>query len=137
MAYLSLDPVSVGIYTLLHVAGLTALATGGIGDDIPQGAAFPFVWYEVQERDIRGFGGGGFPEVELRVHAFSTYPGALEAQTIIQKVIQLLRDQVVTVAGYRQAGKIFYDETVSLPNSEVNGVKVYELVSLFRIYVEE
>ena len=41
------------------------------------------------------------------------------------------------MSGYRQAGLIFYDETVLLPDEELNGVKVKELVSSFRIYVEE
>ncbi len=137
MAYLALSPVSVGIYTLLNVAGLTALATGGVHDNLPQGRTLPAVWYEVLERDVRGFGTGGLPEVTLRVHTFSTYEGLKEAQAINQKVIQLLRDQVVTVSGYRQAGLIFYDETILLPDELLNGVKVKELVSNFRIYVEE
>lgn len=137
MAYLALGPVSVGVYTALNVAGLTALATGGISDDTAQATSLPFVWYEVSERDVRGLGTGGLPEVELRVHAFSSYQGMKEAQSINQKVIQLLRDQSITVSGYTQAGKVFYDETVALPNEMLNGVKVHELVSFFRIYVEE
>lgn len=137
MAYLALSPVAVGIYGLLNVVGLTALATGGIYDDVPQGVTFPFVFYEVDEHDMRGFGTGGLPEVSLRVHAYSTYEGSKEAQGIVQKVIQLLRDQSVTVSGYTQCGRIFYDDTVMLPDEIVNGVKCRELVAMFRIYVEE
>lgn len=137
MAYLSLDPVSAAIYTKLNVAALTALATGGISDDPAQGTALPFIWYEVRERDIRGFGTGGLPEVELRVHTYSQYQGLKEAQEINQKVIELLRDKSLTVSGYTQAGLIFYDETVPLRDEELNGVKTHELVSVFRIYVEE
>ena len=138
MAYLALSPVSVGIYTALNVAALTTLAPGGIVDDVAQGTSFPFVWYEVREsRDVRGFGTGGLPEIELRVHTFSQYEGMKEAQAINQKVIELLRDQAITVTGYDQAGLCFYDETVPLPDEELNGVKVKELVSFFRIYVEE
>jgi len=138
MAYLSLSPVSVGVRALLNVAGLTALVSTRIYDDVPQAPTFPFVWYEVREaRDVRGFGTGGLPEVELRVHSFSTYEGAYEVQTIGAKVIQLLRDQAVTVTGYTQAGLIFYDTTTLLPDEVINGVKVRELVSNFRIYVQE
>lgn len=138
MAYLSLSPVSVGVATLLNVAGLTALVGARIYDDVPQSPTFPFVWYEVREsRDMRGFGTGGFPEVELRVHAFSQYEGAKEAQSVIQKVIELLRDQPLTVTGYAHAGLVFYDETVLLPNELIAGVKCRELVAMFRIYVQE
>lgn len=136
MPYLALSPVSVAVYAALNVAGLTALAPGGVYADVPQPPVFPFVLFEVQERDVRGFGTGSLPEVALRVHAFSTYEGPYEAQTIIAKVIELLKDVALTVTGYAQCGRVFYDETVALPNEEINGVKCYELVAQFRIYVE-
>jgi hypothetical protein len=137
VAYLSLDPVSAAVYSTLNVAALTALAPGGVTDYPKQGTTFPFVWYEVREEEGRGFGMGGFPEVTLRVHAFSTYEGLKEAQSVIQKAIQLLKDQALTVTGYTQAGLVFYDETVSLPDQIINGVSCHELVASFRIYVEE
>lgn len=137
MAYLSLSPVSVALYSALNVAGMTALATGGIYDDVPQAVTFPFVFYEVQERDVRGFGTGGLPEVTLRVHAFSQSTTMAAAQSIIAKAIELLRDQALTVTGYTQAGRVFYDETVPLSDQIVNGVKCHELVASFRIYLEE
>lgn len=137
MAYLSLSPVSVGILTALNVAGLTALVGTRIYDDIPQAPVYPFVWYEVDETDVRGFGMVGLPEVEVRVHTFSTYEGMKEAQSITQKVIELLRDQHITVTGYQQAGRVFYDRTVSAQDELINGVKVREVVALFRVYVEE
>lgn len=137
MAYLSLAPVSAGIFTKLNVAGLTSLVTK-VASEIPQGQAFPYVWYDVRERDVRGFGMGGLPEVELRVHSFGdARTGVKPLQIINAKAIELLRDQAVTVAGYTQAGLIFYDDTILLTGEEINGVKVNELVSRFRIYVEE
>jgi len=136
-AYLSLSPVSVAIYATINVAAVTDLATGGVHDDIPQTPTFPFVWYEVSERDIRGFGTGGFPEVEIRVHVFSQFEGMAEAQSILKQVITLLRDATLTVTGYAQAGKVFYDETVLLPDEQIIGVKVHEAVAMFRAYVEE
>ncbi len=137
MAYLALSPVSVAVDNALNVAALTALATGGIYDGIPQAPSYPLVFFEVQEEDQRPFGGGGLPQVTLRVHAFSTHEGMKEAQTIIAKAIQLLRDVSLSVTGYAQAGKVFYDRTVALPNEVVRGVEVRELVAEFRIYVEE
>lgn len=137
MAYLALSPVSAAVYAVLNVAAVTNLATGGVVDDIPQKPSFPLVFIEVLERDIRGFGGGGFPEVELRVHVYTQAEGMKDGQAITQQVIALLRDATLTVSGYTQAGKVFYDETVPLPNEQIHGVKVQELVSTFRIYVEE
>lgn len=138
MAYLSLDPVSAAIYTLLNVSGLTSLvSTNGISDDIGQTVEFPFVCYEVSERDNRGFGSGELPEVQLRVHVYSTAEGQIEGQTITQKVIQLLKDQALTVTGYNHCGLIFYDETIYVGDELINGVKVKEWVAQFRVYLEK
>jgi hypothetical protein len=137
MADLALDPVSDAVYAALNVAALTALATGGISDDPAQGTTFPFVWYEVQEVPAGGFGTGALPEVTLRVHTYSRYEGMKEAQPIAKQIVALLRNQALTVAGYNHCGRVFYDGTFPAPNEELNGVKVHELVSLFRIYVEE
>lgn len=141
MAYLAASAVATGVYSLLNVAGLTALVGSRIYDGVPRAATFPFVWIEVfSEREMRGFGTSGLPEIELRVHAFSSVEaqrGMKEAQTIIQKVIELLRDKAVTVSGYTQCGRIFYDRTASAPDEVVEGVRVNELIAFFRIYVEE
>lgn len=138
MAVLSLGPVSESVFAVLSGdATLSALVNSRMYDDVPQASAFPFIWYEVRERENRGFGGGALPEIELRVHAFSTYQGQRESQLILDRVIVLLKDQPLTASGFTQAGRIFYDETVSLPDEEVNGVKSRETVSLFRIYMEQ
>ena len=135
---LSLGPVSVGVYTALNVSGLTALVSTRIYDDVPQAPTYPFVWYEASEpRDVRGMGTGGLPEVELRVHVFSTYQGTSEGQAITKKVIELLKDQLLTVSGYAQAGRVFYDSTQVFADQLIQGVKVREFVAQFRVYVEE
>jgi hypothetical protein len=134
---LALSPASVAVYAALNVTSLTALATGGIYDDLPQGVSFPCVLYEVDERETRGFGAGGLPEITLRVHVFSVYGGLKEAQDIAKEAIRLLKDQALTIAGYTQCGRVFYDETTALPDEEINGVKCHELVAQFRIYAEE
>lgn len=135
MAYSALEPVANAVIVLLNVAGLTNLAT--LTGDPAQGGSLPFVWPELSEREMRGFGTGSLPELELRVHTFSRYEGMKEAQQINAKVIELLRDKDLTITGWNHCGKIFYDETVLLPMEEVNGRKVCELVSMFRIYAEE
>lgn len=138
MAYLSLSPLSVALYTALNVAGMQALVGSRIYDDVPPAPTYPFVWFEVREaRDVRGFGTGGMPETLIRVHAFSTYRGEKEAQGIVAKAIELLRDQPLTVSGYEQAGRVFYDETIPLRDQEIEGVKVQEIVAVFRAYLKE
>jgi hypothetical protein len=139
-SYLALSPVSVGLYTILNVAALTALAPGGVGDDIAQSTGYPFVLYEVDEEDQGGFGSkagtvGAVHEVGLRVHVFSQFDGLSEAQGVLAKVIELLKDPF-SVTGYsswfiRREGK-----SVNLGDQIVAGQKVKELVQDFRLFVE-
>ena len=143
-SYSALSPVSAGVYTVLNVAALTALAPGGIGDDMGQrvlasdGSFATFVLYEVRETRQGGFGTkpglGTLPEIDLRVHVFSTFQGFSEAQAVMGKVIELLRDPPA-VTGYA-SWAIFHDETIPLADEIVAGVNVKELVALFRLYVE-
>lgn len=141
MAFSALSPVADAVFGLLQDAALLAVLTGGWHNDLPQAPTYPCGWIEVRERDVRGFGTGGLPEVALRTHIFArrggTRAGIAEAQEANRLTIGVLRDQAVTVTGYTQCGQIFYDETILLSDEEVNGVKVHEVVSMFRVYVEE
>lgn len=135
MASVASSPVAEAVYAKLNVSTLTSLAT--VTDDPKQALSFPFVWPEIfGERDLRGFGTGALPEIELRVHIFSTYEGARQGQTIAAEVVRLLKDQDLVVAGWRQAGQICYDDLIALPDELINGVKCREWVARFRIYVE-
>jgi hypothetical protein len=135
---LSLSHVAAAVYSTLNVAALQALVGGRIYDDIPQNPAFPCVWIEMfGENDRqRGFGGGALSELDVRVHVFSTATGSKEAQGIMAAVVGLLKDQSLTISGYAQCGQVFYDQTVSFPHELIAGVKVREIVSLFRVYTE-
>lgn len=137
-SYSALSPVSAGVYTALNVAGLTALAPGGVHDDLPQNTAFPCVLFDVDDYREGGFGTKPgvkqLSRIDLRVHVFSKFAGMSEAQSVMNKVLQLLAD-APTVSGY-SSWAIFHDETVNLGDQELAGVKVKELVALFRIYVE-
>ena len=46
-SYSALSPVSAGVYAALNVAGLIALAPGGICDDVAQATGYPFVLFDV------------------------------------------------------------------------------------------
>jgi len=137
-----LAPVADGVYAALALdATLQSLAPGGVFADVPADPAYPFIWIEVSETEQRGGfgtkpGQGALPEVELRVHVFQSDGGTIrDAQLVMERVIALLADPP-TVAGYTTCA-IFHDTTIALAAEELNGVKVHELVALFRLYVEE
>lgn len=135
----ALTPTLEAVFAALQDATLLAVLTGGLFGDVPEDPDYPFGWIEiVHEVDRRGFGTGGLPELQLRTHVFDAQKaGASTAQEGNRQIVALLKDAALTVSGYTQCGRVFYDDTVPLPNQELNGVKVFEIVSNFRIYAEE
>lgn len=136
MTYEALDAVSAAIYAALSAPAVTALATGGVSDDPAQGTAFPFVWFEVRMTNFGGLGGGELREVEVLTHTFTKGVGPRPAQQLDAKVQGQLTDQQLAIAGYEHCASVFYDDTVSVPVSELNGEKVHEVVSSFRLVVQ-
>lgn len=140
-SYTPLVPVSEAIYGVLVAdATLQALIPGGAQTDVPEDPTYPFLWIEILEQ--QQFGGFGtkpglhtLPELAVRFHAFSQFRGMAECHVIIARVLALMADPPV-VAGHG-SWAIFHDQTLPLPNQELNGVKVQEMVSMHRLYVEE
>lgn len=143
MAASALSPVSAAVFGVLSAdATLMAATVGGWHDTAfqPNQTTFPAALFTAQERDVRGFGTGGLPEVTLRTHVFTKATdrvGMRTAQEINRQAIALLKDAALTIAGYAQAGLVFFDETVGPFTTDINGVLCFELVSNFRIYAEE
>lgn len=141
--YSGLDAVSVGVYSALNVSPVTSLATGGLGDDIAQGTAFPFVLYEVHERPQFHMGSqpgrsGQLLEIELLVHVFAQDTATAGAMKTAQQVLDAVVGVLVsppTVTGF-SSWACFFDEAINLGDQLVAGIKVKELVGRFRLFVE-
>jgi hypothetical protein len=145
MANSALQPVSQAVFKVLNVPALTAPPPVGAGgrkvtDDpsVDSSADFPFVWYELaSETNVSSLGRGPWlMEIAVNVHAFSTYAGQSEAQRIIETVIDLLRSSALPVVGWTP-WYLPHDRNVLLPFEQLSGIKVTELVTQFRLYVEE
>lgn len=146
MAFTPLAPVADALYAVLITdPTLQALAPGGVFADVPPDPSYPFIWIEVSETAQRGGlgtkpGRGALPEVEIRLHVFQGDFGTMrDAQLVMARAIELVTaDNALTVDGYRVCGtEPFHDATIPLADEELNGVKVHELVAMFRLYVEE
>jgi hypothetical protein len=139
--YSALSPVSAGVYTVLNVAAMQALATGGIGDDINQGSTDRFLLVEVNEEPAATPtlgtkpGTGRVIEIDLRLHFFWKGEDKTVGQGAMAKAIELLADPPA-VTGFASWG-IFHERTQPFDEVEVAGEKVTELVAMFRLYVEE
>lgn len=141
MAFTPLSPVAEAVYGVLQDPALGTLAPGGVWGDVPQNPTFPFVWFEVSEDQQHGGfgtkpGRGALPEIDLRLHVFQGNYGTMrDAEAAMARAIELLADPPA-VTGY-SSWAIFHDQTIPLPDAELNGVKVLELVARFRLFVEE
>jgi hypothetical protein len=139
-----LGPVSAGIYALLNVAALTALAPGGVHNVVPQNTAYPFCLFEVSVPEQRGGfgtwpGHGDVPEVELRIHAFSDLQNVTECQTILAKAIELLFTTPLSVTGYTVASALPLPDSqlVNLGDQVISGVVVHEECVIVRLVLQE
>jgi len=138
--YLASSPVSAGLYLVLNVAALTALATGGVGDDIAQSTGFPFVLFTVEPEEADGFGStsgtaGLVIKVDLLVQVFSQYEGMHEAQGVMAKVMELLKTPPA-VTGFSSWAIFRQGKSIAIGDSIVSGVKVKELAQHFDLWVE-
>lgn len=132
------SPLLEAVNGLLQDSTLQTAVGGRLGDSLPEDVARPCVLISVaSETDVRGFGTGGLPQCELRTYTFSEIGSMVEAQSINQQVVALLKDATVTVTGYAQCGTIVYDQTSTFDDSLLNGIRVHEVVSQFRIWVEQ
>jgi hypothetical protein len=136
---LALGPVSEAIASALDVPSVTDLATGGVWSDVPQGASYPAIVFELSERQQLGGlgtkpGDGRLPEIGIRLHVYSQYAGWDEAHRILSAAIAALADPP-DVSGW-SAWAIFWDDTTPVADEVVAGVKVKELVANGRLYVE-
>lgn len=140
MATSAIAAVSAAVYgVLIGDATLMGLTTGGWHDALPDRPIYPAGYVEVRQIEARGFGTAGPLELEIRTHSLSQRGaiGAKRTATLIDDRVQaLLKDAALTVGGFVACDRVFYDETVPLSETEIMGVKVFEFVSNFRVFVE-
>lgn len=132
------SPVLQAVFGVLQDATLQAAIGGRLFDDIPEDTPRPCMLMEIlDERDLRGFGMGTLPELDLRTHAYSDSGSMMQAQDINRQAVALLKDAALTVTGFSQAGRVTYRRSVTVKDEVLHGVKVHEIVSLFTVWVEQ
>lgn len=140
MSALVLAPISLGIYTALNVAAVTALASGPYDTEVPKVAAFPYVWFIVREENARGLGRGGLRRISVRVHAAATGSASLtpakQLQGILGAAVNALEDARLTLDGATQGGEVFYSDTTEPVLSEINRSSCWEAVANFYLFAE-
>jgi hypothetical protein len=120
----------------LNVAGMTALAIGGVWANVPQATAFPYVRVDSPiETRLDTFGRAG-KSVSISVHAFSDYKGPTKAAAIINKAVELLHYATVSVSGHSTIA-VQYETGFDAGDEEVNGKRIYHYVGIFNVMVQQ
>jgi len=143
---LPLTPVGDAVYALFQDPALLAMVPGGVQTDVPPGDnSYPMLWIELlHDKNYGGLGtrpgAGSMPGLTLRLHVFQGNYGTMrDAQLVMAKAIDLLYAAPLVVEGYTVCSGIPLPEveTIPLPDEELNGVKVHELVTNLELILEE
>lgn len=137
MAHLSaIDAVLTALYTALNVAGMTALATGGVYTNVPQKTAFPYVRLDSPTENRLDTMGRAGKTVSVQVHIFSDNSGPTQAAGILSKAIELLHYQTISVTGHTVLA-VQYQTGFDAGDEVINGVSVYHYVGIFDVIVQQ
>ncbi len=80
---------------------------GGIASDEVENQEYPFVFidngHEMPWNTMGGTTAGHGRELMVRLHVYSRYKGDVEALEILERLVELLDHQTLTVSGYTTA----------------------------------
>jgi hypothetical protein len=136
----AIGAVQVATYAVLSTdAALLALAPGGVHNDIPDGEVYPHVLISrPTEKAWNTFGGpntGFGRQVLLRTHIYSRYKGDSEACDILNRIVELLDFQPMTVAGFG-AAMVEYEGARILVEA-IDKIETRHAVPEFRVWVNQ
>lgn len=117
-------PVLTAVYTALNVAGMTALATGGVHNGLPKTVTFPFVRIgDVTQERNDYHGGQAGKDVLVRIHVFDNTTSDLRVGNIVSKALELLHYATLTVSGHTLVSSQYQQDYLA-GNENINGVEV-------------
>lgn len=130
------EAVLTAVYTALNVAGMTAIATGGVHNGLPPSVSYPFVRIgDVTETREDCMGQPG-KDVLVRVHAFDNGRTDLKIARVLSKAVELLHYVALTVSGHTLVCSQF-QQSFPAGTENINGVEVRHHVAEFLITVRQ
>lgn len=132
--------IQTAVYAILVAdSTLLALATGGIHNDVPEGAAYPHVLIsKATETPEHTFGsattGLGWNDI-IRIHVYSRTAGDMQATLILERVVVLLNFQPVVVPGYGRVSCEYLSARVLVEN--IDKIETRHIPAEFRVRVHQ
>lgn len=126
------------VFTALNVAAITSTLSCGVYDDDAetQGVAFPFLRISTPSGSPWDTFGAAGKERVLQVSVFSQAGGGIEAQNILDAVMLLLNNQLLSVSGHVTCG-LQYEQDGDGSDEVIAGVKTIHKWVDFRVHLQE
>lgn len=119
--------VLAAVYSTLNVAGLTALATGGVHNGVPATAVFPFVRVGEATETREDCMGQPGKDVLVRVHVFDRARTDAGILAIASKIVDLLHYQTFSVTNHTLVCSQ-YQQSYAAGTENVNNVETRHYV---------
>ena len=124
------------VYTALNVTAITTTLGCSVHDSVPQTQTFPYLRISTPAGlPWDTFGKAGKTRV-LHVDIFSQYRGRLEVQNIMDKTIELLQYQALSLSGHTLVN-LAYEQDIDANDEDIVGVKTAHKVVMFRVHFQE
>jgi len=129
------DTLTAVVTTLKAASALTALATGGVYNNVPQGTSYPYLEVTCPtDRRQDTFGTFG-ADILVDTKAVSQSPGDQEALRIIDATITALNNAALSLSSHRSLGVAW--ESSDRFRDVVDGIVTRQHVATFRIWAEQ
>lgn len=132
----AITAVLTAVYAALNVAGMTALATGGVHNGLPQTVTYPFVRIGDATETREDCMGQPGKDVLVRVHVFDQARTDLAIANIVSKAVELLHYQALTVSGHTLVCSQ-YQQAFPAGNENINGRETRHHVAEFLVTVRQ
>lgn len=118
-----LTSLSEGIMAALNVPAVTALATGGVTNALPDDPSYPIVRVTARGKPVGPIAGHSIWECEAEVDIYTDYAGDQEALAIADAIATVLNQQALTADGWTVLLSSLLD-LYRVPDEFINGLSV-------------
>ena len=124
-----------GVYTALNVSSVTALATGGVHNELPPTPTYPCVRLWARGKPVGPLAGHSVWEAEVEVWIYSLYSGDQQALAIAEVVGGLLHYQPLTTPGWTTI-LVAWEDLFSAADEDLGGQALKAWVLSFTVHLE-
>ena len=124
-----------GVFAAVNVPSATALATGGIYNDLPPNPTYPCVRLWARGKPVGPIAGSSVWEADVEIWIYSLYSGDVEALALAEVIGGLLHYQTLTTPGWNTV-LVAWEDLFSAADEDLEGQPLKAWVLSFRVHLE-